>query len=101
MIRATRSWRGRRKCLRRRLARDLRVAMPGLALLVSLVVMAFVITAAEAIPMRLAQARRLQHELAPVSAAAAEDTAAPASAKAENGCARPLTSRSRSARPRS
>ncbi len=75
MIEATRPWTGRRKRWRRKLARDLRLLMPGLLLLVSLVVTASVITAAEVIATRLAQARRVQHELAAVSAAAAEDTA--------------------------
>ncbi len=100
MIQATRSWKGRRKRFRRKLARDLRVAMPGLLLLVSLVVTACVIAAAEAIPTRLAIARRVQHELAPVSAAAAEDSGEAVLDKAENDCARPPTSRSRVARPR-
>ena len=78
--------------MRRKLARDLRVAMPGLLLVMSAVVTAFVIDAAEAIPMRAAQAHRAQRAVAPVSTAA-EDMAEAVGATAEIGCARPPTSR--------
>jgi len=84
LIQGTGPWKGRRKSLRHKLGRDLRVVMPGLGLLASLVVTASVIAAAESIPTRSAPAHSVQLELAPVSAAAAEATTEAVLDEAEN-----------------